>query len=299
MSPALSPRGSPRPTALRMVYPVLDRFFRARGWAALRTQPAVLVYQMAKVGSQSVVRSLRASRPGRPVFHVHTLTNQGMAAMEAFYRWSRVPSLPGAGHLLVSRYLQQQLRRGVTPGRWKIITMVRDPVARNISLLFQLGRRLLPDFEERCDEGRLDPIAVFDRFEAAFPAQVDCMRWFRDELQSVFGIDPFSTPFDREAGYQVYHGSFADVLLIKTECLDRSGEALRSFLGLEQFCWKRVNIGARKALGARYTSLLDKLVLPTAFVDRFYDTPEVRHFYSPDELGRARSRWCGARRGSS
>ncbi len=288
--------GSTGRGVLHVAYPVLAKVFQARGWDRLREQPAVLVYQMAKVGSQAVVRSLRASRPGRPVFHVHTLTDEGIAAMEGFYRWSRVPPLPGAGHLLVSRYLKRQIQSGVTPGRWRVVTLVRDPVARNISLLFQLGRRLLPDFAERCAAGRLDPIAVFERFEADFPSQVDCMRWFRDELQPVFGVDPFATRFDRAAGFQVYQGPFADVLLLRTEDLDRSGEAaLRPFLGLDRFHWKRANVGAQKVGGRRYTDFLDRLELPEAFVNRYYDTPEVRHFYAPEELDRFRSRWCGGR----
>lgn len=295
-----TPRQPARPTTLGLAYRVLAGVFRARGWESLRRQPAVLVFQMAKVGSQTVVRSIRASGPRQPVFHVHTLTDQGMAAMEGFYRWSRVPSLLWAGHLLVGRYLSRQIRRGVTPGRWKIVTLVRDPVARNLSLLFQLGHRLLPDFEEQCDAGRLDPITVFERFEADFPGQVDCMRWFRDELYPVFGVDPFAEPFDREAGHHVYRGPFADVLLIRTEDLDRGGAAaLRSFLGLEQLRWKRANIGGRKANGARYARLLDRLRLPAAFVDRYYDTPEVRHFYSPEELNLLRTRWCGQRGAAS
>lgn len=295
-----SPREPTRRTALGLAYPVLAGVFRARGWYSLRTQRAVLVYQMAKVGSQTVLRSIRASRPRRPVFHVHTLTDLGMAAMEGFYRWSRAPSLLWARHLLVSRYLNQQIRRGLTPGRWKIVTLVRDPVARNLSLLFQLGRRLLPDFEAQCDTGRLDPIAVFERFEADFPGQVNCMRWFRDELCPVFGVDPFAAPFDRLAGYHVYPGPFADVLLLRTEDLDRTGEAaLRSFLGLEQCRWKQANIGGRKPNGIRYARLLDHLELPAAFVDRYYDTPEVRHFYSPQELNALRVRWCGPRGAAS
>jgi hypothetical protein len=287
-------RGPARRGVLHVAYPVLARVFQARGWDRLREQPAVLVYQMAKVGSQTVVRSLRASRPGRPVFHVHTLTAEGMAAMEGFYRRARVPSLPGAGHLLVSRYLKRQIESGITPGRWRVVTLVRDPVARNISLLFQLGRRLLPDFAERCAAGRLDPIDVFERFEVDFPSQVDCMRWFRDELQPVFGVDPFATPFDRAAGFQVYRGPFADVLLLRTEDFDRIGEAaLRSFLGLDRFHWRRANVRAQKVGGKRYTGFLDRLELPEAFVNRYYDTPEVQHFYPPEELSRFRSRWCG------
>lgn len=283
------------PWGLRIGYPVLSSVFRARGLESLRTVPAVLVYQMAKVGSQTVVRSLRTSRPRPRVFHVHTLTAEGVTAMERFYRWSRVPSLPGAGHLLVSRYLREQLHRGVTPGRWKVVTMVRDPIARNISLIFQLGRRLIPDFKAQCDAGRLDPVRVFDEFEGTFPGQVDCLRWFHDELHAVFGVDPFAQPFDREAGHQTYRGPLADVLLIRTEDLDRCGEAaLRSFLGLHHFRWRRTNVGAHKANGSRYTDLLARIGLPVEYVNRFYDTPEARHFYTPDELDRFRRRWCGS-----
>lgn len=283
------------PLGLRLGYPVLAGLFRARGLGSLRSQRAVLVYQMAKVGSYSVVRSLRASRPRPRVFHVHTLTPSGIAAMERFYRRARAPSLPAAGHLLVSRYLREQLLRGVLPGRWKVVTLVRDPIARNISLIFQLGRRLIPDFAARCRAGRLDPVQLFGEFEAAFPEQIDCLRWFRDELFMTFGVDPFAQPFDRTAGYQVYRGPIADVLLLRTEDLDRCGaSALQSFLGVDVIRWRRSNVRAHKAYGTRYTGFLGRLALPLAYVDRVYSAPEVRQFYAPDELDRFRERWCGA-----
>jgi hypothetical protein len=240
------------PTALRLAYPVAEKVFHVRGLEDLRTRPAVLVYQMAKVGSKTVLHSVRRSRPRQPVFHVHTLTREGVETMERFYRWCRVPSLPWAGHLLVSRYLKEQLRRGVTPGRWKVITLVRDPVARNLSLLFQVGERLIPDFRFRCHTDTLDPVAVFEHFERAFPSQVKCLQWFDDELQRVFDVDLFGAPFDRDAGYQVYPGPIADVLLLRTDRLHEVGEeALRRFLGLTEFRWKQTNIRARKANGRR------------------------------------------------
>ncbi len=289
--------GSDRPLGLRLGYPFLAGFFHMRGMATLRLQPAVLVYQMAKVGSSTVVRSVRASRPRRWVFHVHTLTPSGIAAMEQFYRHAGVPSLPAAGHLLVSRYLRDQLVRGLAPGRWKVVTLVRDPIARNLSLIFQLGRRLVPDFEARCDTGRLDPIEILERFEHCYPAQVDCMRWFRDELDAVFGVNPFAQSFHRAAGFQVYRGPSVDVLLMRTEDLDRSAEgALRGFLGLGEFRWHRANVGVRKTNGRRYTGVLAGLRLPVEFVDRVYGNPLVQHFYSADELDRFRTRWCGRAR---
>lgn len=297
MNHALTVPPPSTPMALRLAYPLAERVFHARGLGALPTRPAVLVYQMAKVASKTVLRSVRRSRPGQPVFHVHTLTRHGIETMERFYRWCRVPSLPVAGHLLVSRYLEEQLRRGVTPGQWKVITLVRDPMARNMSLLFQLGGRLIPDFRYRCDADTLDPVAVFEQFERAFPSQVRCMRWFDDELRRVFDVNPFDVPFDRDAGYQVYPGPIADVLLIRTDRLNQVGEeALRRFLGLTEFRWKQTNSRAGKGNGRRYVDLLDRITLPRAYVDRFYETPEVRHFFAPAELDRMRARWCGTGR---
>ncbi len=46
-------------TALSMAYPVAEALFRARGLGSIRSQPAVLVYQMAKVGSKTVLHSIR------------------------------------------------------------------------------------------------------------------------------------------------------------------------------------------------------------------------------------------------
>lgn len=299
MNPATSPYRD-APSGLRLAYPAVRMAFNMRGLGRWPTPPAVLVYQMAKVASTTVLHSIRHSRPGRPVFHVHTLTSEGIETLGKFYRWCRVPALPWAVHLLVSRFLVEQLQQGVTPGRWKVVTLVRDPIARNLSLLFQLGPRLIPDFRDICADRTLDPVKVFQSFERRFPAQVRCLRWFDDELGRVFGVNPLAVPFDREAGHQVYRGSIADVLLIRTDRLNEVGaEALKSFLGLETFHWKRGKVGVGRANGRHYAELLDRIVLPPEYVDSFYESRETRHFFTPGELDLMRARWCGRREGAA
>lgn len=291
---------APGPPGLRVAWPAARAAYRLRGLGDLRDRPVVLVYQMAKVGSTTVVRSVRASAPGRPVFHCHALTADGIETLERFYRLCRVPSLPWAWHLLASRHLDAQLRRGLTPGRWKVVTLLRDPVARNLSLLFQVGGRLVPGFRQLGETDDLDPLALFYRFEREFPRQLAGLGWFDDELKRVFDVDVFAVPFDRKAGWQVYPGPVADVLLLRTDRLSEIGErALGSFLGLETVRWRQANVGAWKARGGGYLRLLDRIVLPGAYVDRFYEAPEVRHFFSADELAQMRARWCGRRETSA
>jgi len=286
--------------ALNAAYPVLAALFTTRGRIAQPSHQPIVVYHMDGVGSTHVTRSIRASRSGCPVYDVQTLTAGGIATMDAFYRSSGLPCLASGAHLLTSRYLAEQLERGVPTGRWKVISLVRDPVARSLSHLFQLCHRHIADFEARCDTRRLDPISVFDQIQTAFPHGVQWMRWFNEELRSVMGVDVFGVPFDRKAGHQVYSGRFADVLVIKTEQLGQSGEAtLRSFLGLKQFRWKRPDKRIRGKVGERYAHFIGRLRLPASFVDHLYDYPELRHFYTAEELDGFRSRWCGARTGST
>jgi hypothetical protein len=60
----------------------------------------ILVYQMGKVGSSTVVRTLRAVEAATPVLHVHTLTRTGLDHAVRRQRASRQPYLPE--HLIVS-----------------------------------------------------------------------------------------------------------------------------------------------------------------------------------------------------
>jgi hypothetical protein len=296
MSRARLLSGPEVPTGLQLAWPMACMWYRWRRLGDLRSRPVVLVYQMAKVGSTTVVRSLRRSHPQLQVFHVHTLTSDGIEALGQFYRSCRVPSLPWAAHLLTSGHLAEQLDRGVAPGCWRVVTLVRDPVARNVSLLFQIGARCIPGFRQLCDAKRLDVLALLHRFEDLYPRQFSCMSWFDDELRRVFDVDLFAVPFSRDKGWQIYAGPVADALLIRTDRLSETGdEALGQFLGLSTVAWRQSNIGARKANGRRYDDLLRRLVLPESYVDRIYASPGVQHFFTAAELARMKVRWCGAR----
>jgi len=84
----------------------------------------VLIYQFGKVGSSSLYHSL--NRLNREVYHVHVLEAGRLAAV--------INSLKNAGqeipmHLATSLYLQNAIQNR----KWDVISIVRDPVARNIS----------------------------------------------------------------------------------------------------------------------------------------------------------------------
>lgn len=104
------------------------RWVRAAWGIALRHPVDILVYQMGKVGSTSMCRSLQ--KAGFGPLQVHR-TVSDLPHMERFMETDR--DFPF--HFYIGRLLYTYLKS--TSHRLKVIAIVRDPVARYISAQFQ------------------------------------------------------------------------------------------------------------------------------------------------------------------
>ncbi|MGH0030088.1 MAG: putative capsular polysaccharide synthesis family protein [Myxococcota bacterium] len=260
-------------------------------------QAPVLVYQMAKVGSSTVEATLRAlDPPRRPCLKVHFLSEEGARRERAYDRQR-------GGPLYVSYYgalavrLGARLRRLGGALRLPVISLVRDPIAREVSGLFQI-----PDFREvslRDRDGALDPTRIVEYLEerlASGGAAGAAERWFDEELRRVFDVDVFAEPFPRERGWDVRRSRSARVLLLRTEDLDRTlGPALARFLDLpKEPAVVRANERSASPDAAAYAEVRSRLRLHPALVDEIYAQRLPRHFYDAAMLDGFRRRWARA-----
>src|SRR5215475_8732180 len=110
-----------------------------------RTVPGpIVIYQPGKVGSQAVYVGLTSLALRQPVHHVHFLTR--FDELEAQMRGALRDATASLGKLTHDREVRQALlKRPDQP--WNVITLVRDPVARNISTFFQIIDGLFPDLQ--------------------------------------------------------------------------------------------------------------------------------------------------------
>jgi len=279
------------------------RYHSAQLWEAYdtrryphRKQP-VLVYQMGKVGSSSVHRSLSACR-GVASFHVHFLTHGQVRRMaDAYARFFPTRrNIPD--HLRNSLFLRRQLDLGRIDHRWKVITLIRDPLARLFSGFFQTFPEIYPDFDLDARLETTEPAALaeelvplFDAWKGSF---ITPEEWLDTELKAVFGVDVFASEFPKETGYRVYEEGRAPVLLIQLERLDACArEALGAFLGLDAFTLVRANESANKKYGPVYDAFRSRYGTTSDRLDAVYDTRFARHFYTEAELAAFRRRWGG------
>lgn len=263
----------------------------------------VIIFQMGKVGSSTLRKSLAASGYEAPIYHIHFLTHDLIEAeIRRCKKYLGTPQMYRLKRAWLNQYVRRQIDRGSGTGKWKVITLTRDPVARNLSTFFQHlkaervgpGQRyrlsseyydleltihikdipqLATLFFERCDHDT--PLVFFDR-----------------ELKGVFGVDVFAEEFPKEIGYKIYKGERAHVLLVRLENLNGAAQdALKEFLGLDRFVIVNKNIGSQKDYGDLYRRFLDTIVLPAAYLDKLYQSRFMQHFYTPDEIKRFELKW--------
>lgn len=263
-----------------------------------KSRGEIVVYQMGKVGSSSMTASFAAMSSPWFTHHVHHLTDQGAKKLEAFLRESFGRPLVAPRQraslfrqLVSVEYLRKRLG---SDWPWKVVTLVRDPVARNLSGFFEvLDLEMNYGLESRLLELERDEVVreLCELFVREYPSH-DLPMTFFDEVKDVLGVDVYDTPFPMERGYQIYRKGSVEVLLLKLERLeDCVEEAVDQFLGIDGFRIVRSNIGAQKGYAATYQDLLRSIRLPDSYLDKLYGSRYARHFYGPEEIERFAARW--------
>ncbi len=268
---------------------VRRRFRNAR---RARGEP-IVVYQMGKVGSSTVYRSLRSLDLPRPVHHVHLLND--LDTIEEGVRRSYTDPVGTLTQIEKGRKLRRRVLRNRAT-TWRVISLVRDPVQRNVSAFFESVTEVIPDAYERWarDDLTLADIktAFLDRFDHEAP-----LSWFQSQLLPVFGIDVFAVPFDTEKGYETYEAPGARLLVIRLENLvDRGNAAIGEFLGLDEFELVPTNSATAKRYAALYSEFERRVTLPAGYLARMYDSRFARHFYTATEIEAFERRWTEAGR---
>ena len=281
-------------------YPIAESLYHLSFSLNSAGKTPVLVYQMGKVGSSSVCASLMKARPETPLHHIHVLTDKGIAWEEAFHfgqkrGWFRKSGLPNSISIMRSKYLAKQWARDKCRKPWQVITLTRDPIARNVSSLFETIERWIPDFEERCANNDLDLAQLSEFYLAEFHQKLDFyempFQWFHVELEQFFGIDILESEFPRTTGYKIYSGDGVELLLIKLEYLDRCfTEAIKKFLGID-IPLVNARMAADKSYYPVYKVFLQSLRLPDDYIKKMYACEYVRHLYSDSEIADFTKKW--------
>lgn len=282
LAAALLPR---LPRSLRLA---LSRFHfrRAIRRAAVGPTPPVLVYTAPKVASTAVTVALQAA--GQSVFHVHMISAASMRGLReamrqrglARMKWDSL-GLEDIGNALASELIEPRHRA-------RVVSLVRDPVARNISFYFETLEVLWQT--ERAHE-RVSLERLLAEFHERFRHERG-VEWFDNEFKPVLGLDVYEHPFPHDQGYQRIDSGPYEVLIMRHDLDDRVKEkCLAELVGAGTVSLTPKNVSSQKPYADVYREFLRRVELPEDYVNRLLDSKYARHFYGPEELARFRAKW--------
>jgi hypothetical protein len=242
----------------------------------LESNDCIVVYTAGKVGSSSIVASLNAT--GVSSCQPHFLRK------EFYYKWN-------IGFPKESIDKCCDIFR--CSDKVKIITLVREPVSKDISRFFQdldlFGRTL---FIQPGDSFMNVATNFIVNKKPLYHHAWTQFEWFDIELKSVFGVDIYDHPFDREKGYSIIEQGNVEVLAMKLEKLNGLESVIGEFVGAPDFKLVNTNVGNEKLYKYLYKNVLEVIKLPREFFAQYYENnPQMDHFYTKDEIASFRKKW--------
>jgi len=250
----------------------------------------IVVHQMAKVGSTSVYRALQQRELNVPIHHTHVLSY--FDELEAGHRAQMTDPTDSLHVIDNGRRVFQQFQEW-RDGPWHFVSLVRDPVARNVSQYFYAVHQWIPDFDEQVAQGRLDLDEIRTRFLEHSWSR-DPSDWFDIQVRDPFGIDVYATPFPKHQGYAITEGARVRMLILRLEDLEaRAAEAFWRFLRIPNFSPVKENVSTK----AVYRQFTREITLPESYLDDVYGGRLARHFYTDDEIQAFKARWMNKQDG--
>jgi hypothetical protein len=236
---------------------------------------------MGKVGSTTVASSL--IKWGIDCQQIHYLNTKSIDGIERAHisKGLKVPD-----HV----YRSREVLNGdlLSNDDVKVITLVRDPVARNISAFFQNLQKYFP--KESLDEIEQDEL--IETFLKSYSHNVS-IDWFDREIKENLHIDVTEEAVDKTKSFFTLKKSNIKLLILKVESTNEEKlESILSFLELNKnHVLTQGNIGSEKSYSKLYRGFKEKIVLPKEYLDKMYNSKLISHLYTSEEILTMRNKW--------
>ena len=250
--------------------------------SATDARPTVIVYQMGKVASSSIYHSLQKYPDACHGFHTHILNPDRIRARD---HGNKHPLLNPDKRNRRSHDLSRYIIEPRHPA--KIITLVRDPFARNISAFFENSASIAA--------APTDQDAAMEYLQKAFLAETNLSHadyWFKEEFNRALGLDIFAHEYDPARGWCRFSSAPYDVLVLDTSLPDEEkSRCISEFVGIPEFQLDRHNTNPPGGRLELYQAFKAYIRLPKSVVDEVLNTCYSEHFFEEKTRQAFREQW--------
>jgi hypothetical protein len=232
-----------------------------------------LVYSIGKVGSSTIYNAFK--KQTFSVFHIHFLNKKNIAEQEKYYKNSKRGSVP-------LTIIQSKILSNLLPtykGKINIITLIREPISREISSIFQD----LLIFENVIGENGFNRDSIKQivynhiyNLSNKLPENI----WFETEFSEVFEIDIKNFKIFPN-GFDFISKRNRTFMLVRMENLNEEVErAIKENYGI-QVKLKNSNVANKKYYKDIYKQIMSELNLEEEMISKILNC-EFYLTYYPD-----------------
>lgn len=214
-------------------YPVVETYLRVKFLFVRFKKRPIVVLTPGKVGSSSVYYSLKNANLKRKIYHIHNINPETIKKSIKINKEKRgyVPL-----HLIYSKIAAKALVQ-TNP---YIISLVREPIAREISSLFQNLDMFHGLTNRSLDINRDTLESILFKFrDLSFLESYS--NWFKTEIEHIFEIDLFSEQKDKKDKFFCKRNRKCQLLFMRMEDLD---DAFNE--GLKQLSFDKMDVHLKK-----------------------------------------------------
>jgi len=243
-------------------------------------KPPIIILTPGKVGSSSVYDTLKKESTHQ-VFHIHNFSKAGIEKSIRDHVHSNRKSKPL--HLIISKILRKKLT--TYTGKLFIISIIREPISREISSFFQNTDQYKYTLENKKLE--IDINIAQKLLKEKFESDIckELKDWFDLEIKNNFGIDVFAEKFDYDNKYVISQNNNHHLLLLKMEDLDTVFPiAIKDLLNLDKpLQLQKANVGEDKHYASTYKNIQKNIKFEHKVISQIVNSIFFQSFYLKDK----------------
>lgn len=241
----------------------------------------VVIYQMGKVAS-STIKATLAQIKGLNVIHTHHLSSNYTRNLNSIKRkmgWKTTISPESIDDLYNKIIHENEIY---------IISLVREPIGRNISAYFQ---NLDLIFKQDDAYKNIPFDQVLEGFFTKYPHSIP-ITWFDNEFNEVLGFDIYNHDFPKDEGAVIINNKKYHILVMRHDIDDEKKQKyLQKLLNIKNIKIIRKNEASSKSYFEIYAKFIDKISFSDDYINNMLESKYTKHFFSIDDIEYLKSKW--------
>jgi len=231
----------------------------------------IAIYTLGKSGSSSMLSTLQRKFSFLNVYQLHFINCE-------YIRENHSKDFAIRNIDKANKFLRKHAENKI-----KYISLVREPVSREISSFYQNRQLYFKDILYN-DFEAINNLIESRGYDLA-------LNWFDYELKKHLNFDVYSQPFDKTKGFSIYKiDSNTELMILRTDCINTIGTiAINKFLNTDIKQMKSTNIGSNKSNSLYQKQLKSqfkiskenlKKIQNSKFMNQFFSAEEIKNLYT-------------------